>query len=133
MKIVSAREVRKILRKQWPQLKHIWIFDRKLILLPQEKIDFILKGISVYKQQFKDELFDCDDYALVANAFIKLEVAKLKLDHNCVFGEAAMVHPEIGIHNQNVYITEDFKIKLFEPQANKTILPNGETVFYVRI
>ena len=134
MKIVTTSKIRKILKKQWKQLKHIWIFDRKLVLLSSEQINSILKGIDIYKKQFKNELFDCDDFALVTNAFVKLKVAELQFPHNWAFGEVSMMHPEIGIHNQNIFITEDFEIKLFEPQANKIILPNkGEIVFYVRI
>lgn len=134
MKIITADKLCEILIGQWPQLEHIWRFDKKFVVLPNKQVDEILKGIDVYKNQFKNELFDCDDFALVVNAFVKLEVAKLSLPHNLAFGEAAMMHPRIGVHNQNVFITEDFEVKLFEPQANKIILPGkGEIVFYVRI
>jgi len=134
MKIVATSKVREILKKQYKQLKHIWIFDKKLVLLPSGQIDSILKGIDVYKRQFKDELFDCDDFALVTNAFVKLKVASLQFPHNWAFGECSLMYSDGEIHNQNIFISENLEVRLFEPQTNKIILPGkGETVFYVRM
>ena len=133
MKIITAKEIRKILRRQWPKLRHIWIFDKKLVVLPDNQVNIILEGIDVYKQQFKNELFDCDDFALVANAFVKIKGSELCLSYSWAFGEASIYYPEKGIHNQNIFITEDFEIRLFEPQKNEITLPDNETVFYVRI
>ena len=133
MKTITADKARKILRKQYPQLKHIWIFDKKLVVLSDEQVDKILQGISVYEQRFKVELFDCDDFALVANAFVKLETSQAALSHPWAFGECSFVHPERGAHNQNIFITEGLKVKLYEPQNQEITLPDGEIVFYVRM
>jgi len=169
MKIVATNKVREILEKQYSQLKHIWVFDKKLILLPGEqakeilisiapqKIAFvmallkateikdseenkkkqlaeILKKADAYNQPFKDQLFDCDDYGLVANAFVKLKVAELNFSYNWAFGECSLINSNGDVHNQNIFITENLEVRLFEPQANQIILPRkGETVFYVRM
>ena len=129
---ITASKIREVLQCQWPNLKHIWIFDRKLELLTQEQSEEILQGITVYKKQFKDELFDCDDFALVAHAFVKLKSAELLLPNSWAFGEVSLFYPQKGIHNQNIYITEDLKVKLFEPQTNITTNPNQEIAFYAR-
>jgi len=133
MKTITASKAREILKKQWSKLKHIWIFDRKLVLLPPKQIADVLKGIEVHKKQFKEQLFDCDDFALVSNAFVKLKVAELNFPYNWAFGEVFLVDPERGTHNQNIFITEDFKVMLYEPQNNEIIIPTEEIVFYVRI
>ena len=71
---------------------------------------------------------------LVMNAFMKLKIASMKLPYNCAFGEASMMHLTKGIHNQNIFITDDLKIKLYEPQTSKIVDPGQkESVFYVRI
>lgn len=151
MKTITTSLVRKILKNRFSGLRHIWIFDRKLALLPDEQAEEVLKRAERHKKQleeilrkefeaskkalqFKDQLFDCDEYAVIALAFVKLEIAMLDLSHTWAFGEISLVAPEKGVHNQNFFITEDLKVKLYEPQANKIILPSkGETVFYVRI
>jgi len=133
MKTITADKAREILKQKFPGLKHIWIFDRRLVLLPDKQVEEVLKEIEVYKKQFKDQLFDCDDFALVANAFVKLRIAERNLPYNWAFGEVSLVNPERGTHNQNIFITEDFKAKLYEPQNSEITLPGGEIVFYVRI
>jgi len=143
MKIVATNKVREILEKQYSQLKHIWVFDKKLILLPGEQAKEILISIApqkiafvadAYNQPFKDQLFDCDDYGLVANAFVKLKVAELNFSYNWAFGECSLINSNGDVHNQNIFITENLEVRLFEPQANQIILPRkGETVFYVRM
>lgn len=133
MKIITAKKAREILRKQWPQLKHIWIFERKIILLSDDDIAGILENIEVHKKQYKSDVFECEEFALVTHSDVVLQTLGLGLPYNRAFGEAAMIHPTIGIHNQNIFITEDEEIRLFEPQANKIILPKGEIVFYVRM
>lgn len=133
MVTISAQKIRELLKVQFPELRHIWIFDKRFVLLSRARVDDILEGVDAFKNTYKDELFDCDDFALVANAFVKLKSVELGLPNSWAFGEVSLVHPEKGVHNQNIYITEDFKIKLFEPQNNQSTDHNNETVFYVRI
>ena len=135
IKIIATKQIREILRTQWPGLQHIWIFDKRLILLPLNQIKTILDSIyKKHRYQFQDETFDCDDFALVMNAYMKIEIASMNLSHNGAFGEASMIHSTMGIHNQNIFITDDLKVKLYEPQSDRTIEPGqGETIFYVRM
>ena len=134
MDIIAAKEVREILTGLWPQLRHIWIFDRRLTLVTFSKAKEILQKSAIHNEIFKDELFDCDDFALVINARIKMETAKLKLKYPWAFGEAAMIQADLIIHNQNILITDNLCVKLYEPQTGAFIEPGqGENLFYVRM
>ena len=144
-KSISAKQTREILKTQWPELKHIWGFDKRFTLFSSAEIENILKEVTEIinevsekyfekKMIFSDEKFDCDDFALVTNAFVKLKIATMELLHNGAIGEASMIHPIKGIHNQNIFVTDDLKVKLYEPQAAKIIEPGqGESIFYVRM
>ncbi len=140
MKTLTRKKTTEILCKQkgWEKLKYIWMFDRKLVLLPDEQIEEILSGIEAYKKQFKDQIsaFDgeaCDDHSLVANAFVKLKIAELKLPYTWAFADISATNSEkMGVHNQNLFIRENYEIQLYEPQDNKITLPKGEIPFYVR-
>ena len=133
MKVIKTKKIRKILRKQYPKLKHIWIFERKLILLPDEKVNEILNNLTTRNYQFKSRLFECDAFAIVANAEVKIKIAELEMPYSWAFGQASMAYPKKGIHNMNIFITENFEIRLFEPQTNIITNPNNEVVFYVRV
>ena len=103
------------------------------MVLPDEQVDEILKAIDAYKNQYKSDVFECEEFALVAHAFVKLKTSELNLPYNWTFGECSLVHPRKGAHNQNIFITEDLKVKLYEPQNQEITLPDGEIVFYVRM
>lgn len=133
MEIMPAKKIRKILRKQYPKLKHIWIFERKLMLLPDEKVYEILKNLIARENQFKKGLFECDAFAMLANSQIKLKISELDSPSSWAFGQASMAVPKKGIHNMNIFITENYEVKLFEPQNNEIIQPNKEIVFFVRM
>jgi len=164
---ITADKAREILTKQYPPLKHNWVFDRKLLLLPDKQAESILMSVTpqkialamallkateiknieekkeqlfkilekpeTYNQQFKDQAFDCDDFGLVTNAFVKLKVAELNLPYNWAFAESSLVIPGRGIHNKNIYIRENYSLILYEPQNQEFTLPNGEIVFYTRM
>lgn len=133
MEIIPAKKIREILRKQYPKLKHIWIFKRKLVLLPPEKVSEILRSITTYKNKFKKGSFECEDFSIVAHSEVKIKIAALDLPFSWAFGHASMVYPKRGVHNKNIFITEDYGIRLFEPQTNITVRPNNETVFFMEI
>ena len=144
-KSISAKQTREILKTQWPELKYIWGFDKRFTLFSSAEIENILKEVTEIinevsekyfgkKMIFSDEKFDCDDFALVTNAFVKLQIAAMELLHNGAIGEVSMIYPTKVIHNQNIFITDDLKVKLYEPQAAKIIEPGqGESIFYVRM
>lgn len=133
MEIIPAKEARKILREQYPKLKHIWIFGRKLILLPYEKVYEILGSLTTYENKFKKGSFECEAFSILAHSEVKIKIASLDLPFSWAFGHASMAYPKKGIHNMNIFITEDHKVRLFEPQTNMIARPNDETVFFMEI
>lgn len=133
MEIITAKELRKILRKQYPKLKHIWIFEQRLSLLPEKQVKKLLCSLKTKEYQFKAKLFECDAFAMAANAEVKEKISDLDLEYSWAFGQASMAYPKKGIHNMNIFITENHEIKLFEPQTNIIINPDNETVFFVRM
>ena len=136
MKTITAKEAREILKGVWPGLKHIWIFDQRLALPTLEQVKQGLNDSRIFLGRFFYELFDCDDYALNTHAAVKGWVASQQnkiVAHNWAFGEVAMEHPDLGIHNQNIFISHD-KVWLYEPQDRQFIEPGkGEKPFYVRM
>ena len=133
MEIVTATEIRKILKDKYKTLEYIWLFDKQYTLMPIATMKKFFVKVRHYK--YRDSLFDCDDFALVVNAQSKLYFAReLESGFNCAFGEAAMFHPSAGIHNQNIFIDDTKNIWLFEPQSSELFKAGqGEQVFYVRI
>ena len=135
METITAKQTREILRKRWPDLKHIWIFDRRLTLPILQNVQQALNDVQGWPGRFYHELFDCDDYALVTHALIKGWVASRdkKPTYNWAFGECSMDSPDLGIHNQNIFITDDHKVWFYDPQNRQMIEPKNEKTFYVRM
>ena len=135
MKTVTAKEAREILRGTWPGLKHVWIFDQRLTLPTFQNVQEALSDVQGWPGRFYHELFDCDDYALVTHALVKGWVASRdnKPVYNWAFGEASFQDPELGVHNQNIFIAEDHKVWFYEPQDRQFVEPKNEKTFYVRM
>ena len=133
MQTITSNKLCEVLQKQWPQLEHIWRFDKKFILLSDSDVEGIQKNIEVHKKQYKSDVFECEEFALITHAAVVLQTLGLGLLYNRAFGECSLIHPTKGVHNQNIFITEDLKVKLYEPQNQEITLPNGEIVFYVRM
>lgn len=131
MKTIKTKEVRRILRKQYPKLKHIWLFEPKWVLLPGKQVQDILHGLNAREHQFKKRLFECDAFAMTANAEVKKIIADLDLSYSWAFWQAAVAYPRKGIHNQNIFINEHHEVKLFEPQRNSITNPDNGIVFFV--
>ena len=138
MKEVSAKTVRDILRKQWPELKYVWVFDRRVSLLSYADAENILDNLQGFAQRFEYELFDCDDFSLVTNAFVKLKIASERetYKYNWAFGEVmGTTHlPGQGVHIQNLFITDDEKVFYYEPQLRQIQRPDPhDSAYFVRI
>ena len=132
MKEVSAEEVRNILRKRWPGLKYIWNFDRKLMLLPMIEMKQVLKDLHE-TPRFRYEVFDCDDFALVTHAFVKLSIGKLaEYKYNAAFGEALISSPGEGMHVLNIFISDDETVWFFDAQLKQMEKDYFCEVLYVR-
>lgn len=134
MKLINHKQVRVILEAHYPDLRHVWLFDKEYCAVGKEEFENnILPAVNVITTQFKDELFDCDDYAHVTSAFVKLVVAKL-YPKSATFGEIAIKHAiSKEVHSLNFLVTEDDGFHYFEPQGR--IFVNGKNYkpFFVKV
>jgi len=69
--IVDYKEIIKSIRKMWPKIYLPWLPDSKYFITDiNTVIESLMKsGVKDYENQ--GEVFDCDDFALQANAYIK--------------------------------------------------------------
>ena len=132
MKEVSTIKINEILREKWVGLNFIWNFDRKLILLPVIKMKQILDDLHEMPR-FRYEVFDCDDFALITHAFVKLSIGKNKdYKYNVAFGEALIRSPGEGTHVLNLFIADDESIWFFDAQLKQIETNYFCEVLYVR-
>ena len=89
--------------------------------------------IEPINMQFKTELFDCEDFAHVISAFVKLKAAK-KYPKGVTFTEITIKHILAkNVHSLNCLITEDEKALYFEPQGMLFVNGKNYKPFYARI
>ena len=122
MKIYSANQITNILKRTWPGLAQIWIFDRELACLSRTEIEAIVETVW-HKMQAAGEKLDCDEQALFLHAAVKKHWAALAGDNAALgFGEAAgtMFNAWPDIHNLNVAVLEDKNILIIEPQTRES-------------
>jgi hypothetical protein len=125
--------VRDSLKRSNPEIRNVWLFDKQYCALTIKEFESVVKEIEPITVQFKDELFDCDDYALVTSAFMKLKAAAL-YPRSISFGEITIKHSLTGeVHSLNFLVTEDEKLHYWEPQGQLFVNGDNYKPFFVRI
>lgn len=135
MQVITCQQIRDALKFKLKLVKkdRIWLFDKNFCALNEEEFKKLLDEVKWAKVPFVRELFDCEDFAHVTSAFIKLKAAK-KYEKGVAFGEITVRHSLTKqIHTLNFLVTEDLEAHYFEPQAE--IFVNGKNYepFYARI
>jgi hypothetical protein len=94
-----------------------------------------LKKIEPIEQEFHPDKFDCDDFALIMSAHIKLVVAAQNLlPHGLAFGEIVVRNSLSGsVHQLNVLIHDVLTFSFFEPQGKIFVDGKNYKPFFVRI
>ena len=65
MKTISAEQVRSQYKKMWPFMLPVFCMDQTYVLEELNNIRSIIDKCRRYKKmQFRDQIVDCDDYAL---------------------------------------------------------------------
>jgi hypothetical protein len=138
MKLISCQQIRDALKFKLKLVKEnrIWLFDKHYCALSKEEFDELRKTVEPITAEYKAELFDCEDFAHVMSAFIKLTALAV---HNVyvkgiAFGEITIRHTvSKEIHTLNFLVTEDKEAFYFEPQSQ--IFVNGKNYepIYARI
>lgn len=95
--------------------------DKAYFLMPERKLkDFVFKyHISEWKQAYKAEVQDCDDFAIVAKADIVKGQQDAGLDAPIPFGIFIYERKGGGLHAINFAIDDKSKVWLYEPQGKK--------------
>jgi hypothetical protein len=132
MKTIGSADIRTILTAQWPDLKHIWLFDYLYVAVDEDRFKLILEDVKTIERSFDKNVFDCDDFSHVTSAFIKLAASAI-FKHGIAFGEVAVRQMWGGVHCLNVLITPNEKVRLFEPQSREFIDGQVMKPFFVRI
>lgn len=134
MKLITCQVIRDSLKSNLKLVKknRIWLFDKNYCAIGKNEFEDLRKEIEPINMQFKTELFDCEDFAHVTSAFIKLKAAN-KYPKGVAFGEVTTRNNQTKeIHTLNFLITENEKAYYFEPQTMEFIVDDLEP-FYARI
>lgn len=137
MKLITHQQIRDALKYQLRLIKpnRVWLFDSDYCALSEDEFDDLVKEIEPVNMQFKVELFDCEDFAHVTSAFIKLKAA-VKYPKGVAFGEITTRHLITKeIHTLNFVCFEDGTVRYYEPQG-QVFIDNGASYyepFYARI
>ena len=145
MKIKNSGKIRKNLKKMWPmfeRLDEIWLTDREYYCPPMKLVEQALKECGVISKMPKGEAFDCDDFAIVANALVKLYFIEKEWNKDgnkwypIAFGEAIGTRWNgwDDVHSANICICEE-GIILIEPQTGDMwkANPTDDNLFFIRI
>ena len=119
--ILSSGEVRNKLKTSCPKSKFIWLVDQSFYTFESEnKLGELLTKSSIADEEFVQNKFDCDDFALILHGNVKRQGRELDGNSNYAFGET-FVSKRSGIkepHNLNICLIGN-DTYLVEPQTNE--------------
>ena len=131
-----CQEIRDALKFKLKLVKknRVWLFDKHFCAISKDEFDELLDSINPMLPQFEEELFDCEDFAHVLSALVKVKAREKKYDYGVAFGEITTRHNLTKeIHTLNFLVTDNLDAFYYEPQAYQFV--NGENYepFYARI
>ena len=136
MKLLTSRDVRDCLKLHWqmPVEARLWLFDTTYCGISVQKFEDIVRQLAPIEAQFAAELFDCEDFAHVFSALVKLQVTGMHYPKGIAFGEVTVRHTIAKeVHTLNFLIDDKLRPHYYEPQGK--LFVNGENFkpFYARI
>ena len=138
MKTIPAKKIRKAYRKLWPLMLPAQCMDSDYLLETVDNIKAIIDKCQRYKKiQFRDQIADCDNYALSLWAeFDEIWGATPGYNLPCPFGRASGLkfNGEAENHTLNTFLC-DTGIYFFEPQLGQLWLAdkNNDLIFLVQM
>jgi hypothetical protein len=133
MKIITFDQIGEIIKKRYPDARNIWRFDQQYSAPSLKEFKKIINKVDPITIQFEEELFDCEDYALVMSAFVKMKAAS-QFPKSISFGEVTVRDTmSREVHTLNILITEDEEMLYFEPQGKLFVDGQNYKPFFVRI
>jgi len=114
--IKASKEIHEILKVLCP---YNFVADKNYYLPTSKELAELLKEGFIDKYKFKNELFDCDDYALILHAWIRQKQYKESWINPWAVGEIwGKFKDNEGFHAMNFAITSDRGFLLIEPQTD---------------
>ena len=137
--MITSKQIRKRLKKKWPELEHVWLTDTKYLEVKQKEVELVLRSWQGQLKEYvyKPTVSECEEYALFLHAFVKLrQLADRDDNYNWAYGEC-ITSQLLGfetVHSANIYLTHN-KIYLAEPQTGAfwEANPDEDTVFFVKM
>jgi len=132
------------LQRYWPDRKP-YLGDSNYWLPSLREVEDLLLKSWVDQYKWMNEIFDCDDFALIVHAWVvqerykrrQEEGEKEELKYPWAFGEAwgSKLKGEYTSHAINVVITRDKGIYLAEPQDDHiwAANPDNDILYYIRM
>lgn len=118
--IATSAEIRAAIRELWPDIQkgRLWLPDGTYERPKIEDAISALEVSGIRSIEKNGEVWDCDDYALAANYFIKRRVQAIRSEHPWAFGEAfcSKLKGREMAHTLNILYAPD-GIWLIEPQG----------------
>ena len=111
----------------------IKVTDKDFYLPYYNEVWSMLKDNFINEYKYMIETFDCDDYALVLNAWVRQEQYRNKWVNPWAFGEA-WGEFGFGKHALNFVATSDKGLRLVEPQSDEMREINEKDIFtFIRL
>ena len=141
MRQVTATEIKTNLKEVFPNLYDIWITDQEYSVLNLEVLKAVLKDVSIKDMRYKNNIWDCDNFALLLHAMVQkyqydlLELCLPKKHLSWAFGEAMGLKYQ-GVsknHAVNICMTEQGLV-FIEPQ-NDNIWPavkDNDVIYFAK-
>ena len=136
--IKTSTELIAQLRDLWPDIQFNWLADRGYEIPLIAEIESLLPDSGISSIRFNGELMDCDDYALLLNAWIKrYRIENFSNEnHHWAFGEVfcSRVNRVDYLHSLNICVAQE-GVFLIEPQTYEVRLghPIKDQVLLVKI
>ena len=116
---MTDKELRHALLESFPNA-YLIIRDTAYRVPALEEVKRLLKETFIEEYQYRANSFDCDDYALILDAFVKQEGYKQGWSLPWTFGQVYGVFPDYSpeFHARNIILTTD-GLYLIEPQLDE--------------
>ena len=119
------------LKESFPNAYFI-IRDTEYRVPALEEVKRLLKETFIEEYQYRVNSFDCDDYALILDAFVKQEGYKQGWLLPWTFGQVYGIFPDYSpdFHARNIVLTTE-GLYLIEPQLDEVRGINAEDVISI--
>ena len=131
---ISSTKLRSRLNKMWPDLVHIWLTDPIYLPTPDDTIKKVLElwEGELNKYAFKENITECEEFALFCHAFVRqYQTFNSNDKYNWAYGECMTKRDRV--HSCNFYLTQS-NIYMVEPQTGAYWEAKPEDkVFFVKM